>query len=505
MVNTAPAPAAIAPRADFADWLSPMLVKELRQGVRTKMFVAVFILLQVAMLLDLSLSLLVAASHLDASEGTIVFWVLVCVPVLLIVPFTGLNAIGSEVKANTLELIFLTRLTAFRIVLGKWLALFAQSLLLVCATLPYLVLRYFMGGVNIAGELLALGTALVGSALLTALTVGLSAYPTRLVRPLVAVGGLFLFFVGAEFLFMVVLRGRMGTSIFDWLGIVTALLWATLLMGLLLDAGAARIAPPAENHTGFMRAVAVAGLGLAAVLSWGPGRFGGVAVGASQAGAAGVAFFVAVVVCAVAVCEQPRAIPSLYRPFVRRGWAGRTVGRFFYPGWPSGVLFTLAVFGGFAALFARLRYFNDDEAAVRFVAALGTLLLPTALARTVLRRFQRPVATFFLVQVASVVVLIFCSVCDNALGTQLKLRITAHLPLAALVSLWPRYYEDKLLWALPVLIVSGLSALVTLAACVPAFRQIRGLERASLDLPDPSTHTPPAPAATEAAPHVPLA
>ena len=194
------------PPADFADWLSPMLVKELRQGVRTRVFVFLFILLQVFMLLDLSLSLLVAATGSDASEGTVFFWIMVAVPVLLILPLSGLNAIGGEIRGNTLELIFLTRLTAFRIVLGKWFALFAQALLLVCAVLPYLVLRYFMGGVNLASELLLLGTMLVGSALLTALATAFSAFPARLVRPLVAIGGVLTFIFSLESFFLFVVR-----------------------------------------------------------------------------------------------------------------------------------------------------------------------------------------------------------------------------------------------------------------------------------------------------------
>ena len=98
-------------RADFADWLSPMLVKELRQGVRTRVFVILFILLQVCMLLDLVLSLLIASTGASTSEGTYFFWFMVSVPTLLIIPISGLGAIGNEIRGNTLELIFLTRLT----------------------------------------------------------------------------------------------------------------------------------------------------------------------------------------------------------------------------------------------------------------------------------------------------------------------------------------------------------------------------------------------------------
>src|SRR5438309_1669501 len=111
---------------DFADWLSPMLVKELRQGVRNRLFVTTFILLQGAMLLTMAMTLLDAGDG-SRSDSTMFFWGILGVGILVILPLGGLNAIGGELKANTLELIFLTRLTALRIVAGKWLAILAQA------------------------------------------------------------------------------------------------------------------------------------------------------------------------------------------------------------------------------------------------------------------------------------------------------------------------------------------------------------------------------------------
>ncbi len=492
------APGTTAPpmprRADFADWLSPMLVKELRQGVRTRVFVLLFILLQVFMLLDLVLSLLVAASGVSASEGTFFFWLMVAVPTLLIIPLSGLNAIGGEIKGNTLELIFLTRLTAFRIVVGKWLALFGQVLLLVCAALPYLVLRYFMGGVNLANELFLLGMMLVGSALLIAIATGVSAFPTRLVRPLSVLLGLIAFYWGAIFFVEVFMRGRMTSSLPDLTTILTVLVSGAILILLALDMGAARIAPPAENHSATMRLLTLAGLGLAAVTSIFSRRFTGISFGA---------FVVAAIVCAVAVCEEPRAIPSLYRPFARRGWPGRMVGRFFYPGWHTGTLFLLGMFVAFAALFARERMFFNDETVARFVALVGTLLLPVALVRTVFRRANRPAAIFFILQGVSGIVFVFCVVCDNALDTGLK-HILPFLPLCALISPWSDSSWRNVEWTLPVFAVTTLSVLAVVIASFPAFRQTRALERASLALPAPpsgrpSKLTPPA------APDAPLA
>ena len=390
-----PVPAPL--QADFADWLSPMLVKELRQGVRTRVFVLMFIFLQCFMLLDLVLSLLVAASGLSTAGGSYFFWFMVAVPTLLVIPMSGLNAIGSEIRGNTLELLFLTRLTAFRIVVGKWFALFAQSLLLICAVLPYLVLRYFMGGVNLASELLLLGAILVSSALLIAMAAGISSFPARIVRLLATIGSVVAFFTGLSFFSTSMRYGRFSSSLPDLVAIFIALICSTIVILLMLDVGAARIAPPAENHSAAMRFLACVGLLAAAVAQAFSHRFFGVTFGA---------FVVAAIVCTVAICEQPRAIPSLYRPFTRWGWLGRMVGRFFYPGWHTGVLFLLAIFAAFGALVFHEKGLDHEEVFARYVALLGTLLMPVALTHTAFRRLNRPVMLFFVIQTASLVVFI---------------------------------------------------------------------------------------------------
>ncbi len=236
-----------------------------------------------------------------------------------------------------------------------------------------------------------------------------------------------------------------------------------------------------------MRALAWAGLALAILLELTVGRYYLLTA---------ATFIVAAGVCAVAVCEQPRAIPSLYRPFARRGLLGRIAGRLFYPGWPAGVLFTLVTFAAFGWLLSRERLFEQSQETARFVAVLGTLMFPAALAHTVLRRFNRPVVIFLLTLAAAVVALIFFSVCDNALGTHLK-TIATCLPFAALVSPWAASYEGGYEWISPVVIVTALSAVVALVASLLAFRSVRALERASLALPEPS--------GSEPAAHVPVA
>jgi ABC-type transport system involved in multi-copper enzyme maturation permease subunit len=126
---------------DFPERLSPMLVKELRQGMRTKAFVAVFLTLQIILGVIL-LSAGAAASSDDAGEtiSNIIF-IFFSIAVLIIQPMRGITSLSSEVKGNTIDMMVLTRLSAWRIVTGKWASIVSQSALLLVTIIPYLILR----------------------------------------------------------------------------------------------------------------------------------------------------------------------------------------------------------------------------------------------------------------------------------------------------------------------------------------------------------------------------
>ncbi len=466
-----PGASALPAGNDFPDWLSPMLVKELRQGVRTRVFVTMFILLQVAMLMTVSLTLLVAANGGDTQAGTGFFWTVVGLPILFVLPLSNLGSINGEIRANTLELIFLTRLTAFRIVAGKWFASFTQCLLFVCAVLPYLVLRYFIGGVDLAVELAILGWMLLGSAVLSAFAMGMSAYPPRVVRALTALfimGGLSLLGPVVD----VVIRGATpGTAVGPAL-IVGALCCAGLVTGLMLEVATARIAPPAENHSAAMRLLAVGGFLVALVL------------GLVSNGTTGVTFYtfaIAVAVCAVGLCEPARWIPSLFRPFALRGWGGRMVGRLLYPGWYTAVPFTLLTFAAFGALLRHQHLLGSASASIWFVALLGTLLLPVALVQALMPRAKRALVFYLVICLLSVAAAILAMVCDNVLKTRFETPVS-FLPLAALIVQMDHSSTVATARFTAVTCTVAASALVLLAVTVRAWRRARAAEAESLQL-----------------------
>ena len=251
--------------ADFSDRVSPVLVKELRQGLRAKTFIALFLGLQIF----LAVMLLSAGAASDTNQaGSIIsgtIFLFFAIAVLLIQPLRGINALAGEVKDRTIEMMVLTRLTAWRIVFGKWIAIVGQSALLFATIIPYLILRYFFGGMNLVGELMFLLLLFLTSMALTAVTIGLSGSNSVIIRGLLPILGLP---IGLWTMLMLTFARRMGggadlmeavslSTSESRIGVGVYVLAITYLGGSMLSLGASMISPAAENHAFLRRLVAL--------------------------------------------------------------------------------------------------------------------------------------------------------------------------------------------------------------------------------------------------------
>lgn len=363
---------------DFSDRLSPMLVKELRQGLRARTFVSVFLSLQIL----LAMFLLAGAglgTHSPENAGRFIsktIFILFSLAVLVIQPLRGVGTLHQEIKDRTLELVALTRLNAWRIVLGKWFSIVSQSALLFVAIVPYLILRYWFGDMNLFGELVALGLVLIASAALTAMTVGLSAVPAMLLRGLLPlIGILFLSFLIFQLAFtpfgglsslieactMTTPEARLGIACF--LGLSTYVAWNALGISVSM------IAPAAENHSTVRRLITLVLLAGCAAVAMLPGtRDWAISL---------VTAIVTVPVLILSLSEDFRLLPSVCRPFVRFGNAGRIAGLFLYPGWPSAALFLIPVALLVALILGNIHLTDPEEIAVT-IALAGMLIFPAA-------------------------------------------------------------------------------------------------------------------------------
>jgi ABC-type transport system involved in multi-copper enzyme maturation permease subunit len=320
---------AIPVKDDFADWLNPMLVKELRQGLKTKAFVIVFVLVQVALVILMGFRLLAQNDPFGYTAGMLdgLLWTAIGGALLVLMPLRALTAISEEDKANTLHLVQLTRLSSTRIVWGKWIALVSQTLLLSVAILPYAVLRYFFGGIDIVSDLLALMWMLGGSLMLTAGCLVLSTLPmgTRVILLAGGVPGTMVFTsIGAG-----LAVGGVASAL-SLIALVHSMVMTTLV---LLALAASRIAPAAENHALIMRGLALVAAFVALVATW---------LSEESDDSLWLVLLLPILFIAVlqALVERTSDVPSVYAALAKRGPLSRFAGRALYPGWATGMVFT---------------------------------------------------------------------------------------------------------------------------------------------------------------------
>lgn len=335
---------------DFSDRLSPMLVKELRQGLKSWVFTGGLMVMQLCLLI---MALLSMEEGGNVPGITRMFWYSVAGTVCILLPMRVANALRDESAGNTLDTLLLTHLSAWRITLGKWLATCALQALVTVTVLPYLLLRYFAGGVNTPMELAMLGLFLLFGIVVTAVMLGLSWFRYFLVRAVVMLAVLLGSLLLCSGVIVSISRGRELLQPFyenmRWPGLIFWLVIAFYLAFFFLDFGASRLAPMSENRSTRRRLVALAVLlvcGTCCVLraAWsaGPAGFGSSAVGYILANMLGVAMLLPAI---QAVCERPVNLAPVLTPFIKRGWLGRITAWLLLPGWHTGVFFSLLILG----------------------------------------------------------------------------------------------------------------------------------------------------------------
>lgn len=176
-----------------------MTAKELRQSLRRGSFVLPFIGIQVLALIAMTAEF--RGGHAaPASDFTGVlnpwllvssgpFWMIVGAVCMVLMPLGGVMLMGQELDEGNHELLLLTKLNRWKVVFGKFLTLWGLSVVTFVSLLPYVVVRYLVGGIEWWHEAACAGTVLGGSAMIGAGAIGASAFRNIGAR----VGVLFLF------------------------------------------------------------------------------------------------------------------------------------------------------------------------------------------------------------------------------------------------------------------------------------------------------------------------
>lgn len=142
---------------------NPIVVKELRQAVRSRYIVAIILLFLLASFGTLFASLFLAGSD-DYYAGRNVFMILSTVLLwtgILVIPvYAGVRLI-NERSGNKVDLLFVTTIKPRQIVLGKTLSGVVLVLLIFSVCAPFLMFSYLLRGIDLPSMLWILGLQFV--------------------------------------------------------------------------------------------------------------------------------------------------------------------------------------------------------------------------------------------------------------------------------------------------------------------------------------------------------
>ncbi len=224
---------------ELSDRWGAMLVKELRQNMRRGSFVYPFLAIQALAVVAMVYEFQAGDTGIFTNyEGMLnawllwysgPFWLVVAVVCILVMPLGGLVLMGQELEEGNHELLLLTKLSRWKVVRGKFLTLWGLCALTFVSLLPYVIVRYLVGGIEFTRELACSLTVLGMSSMMVAGAIGASAFRGLLGR--IAVMALFTgsMILGCATPLLGAARVTNGCGVFYHLNAVAAVACYTLL------------------------------------------------------------------------------------------------------------------------------------------------------------------------------------------------------------------------------------------------------------------------------------
>ncbi len=249
-----------AAESKYSDWLSPILVKELRQSLKSRQFFYTYTAILIAVWcwsIFGIVMLLPAAYYLPAGKPLLFGYLLIlAVPSIIIIPLSVHRSLASESDDDTYELLSITSLSARQIVYGKLASGMLQYLLVMSLLTPCFGFSYLLRGFSM-GSLFAL-LAMVSLLTFLSISVGLFfAAQVRgrfgqvlaLVAQLAIAVGLFVF---ANDVSVGLINGVLSSRVNQgdgWLMALSLCALVILIARFLLLVAAARLSPQSENRS----------------------------------------------------------------------------------------------------------------------------------------------------------------------------------------------------------------------------------------------------------------
>ena len=242
----------------LGDLLNPILVKETRQALKSRQFVVTFSVLLFAAFAWTVIGSLSMMPHIYTSPSAprmlVGYYIVLALPMLLVVPLAAYRSLEGEIDDGTLELLSITTMLPWQIVLGKLASASLQMMLYFVALFPCVAYAYTLRGVDLPTTLIIVGILIASGLILTVIALffaPLSRSRTGRIGTLLSVMLILLtaeWGIGAMVISMILYGNTLSTQ---WVTFIAA---AVVLIGLslghlLLTATAAQLTPESENRS----------------------------------------------------------------------------------------------------------------------------------------------------------------------------------------------------------------------------------------------------------------
>lgn len=164
----------------LSDWFNAILIRESRQALKSKQFVATFMLLLAIAWVVSVFGLLNSGSALEfGSVGRDFFYYFYCAlafAALVLIPFGAFRSLQAERDLNTYDLLSITALKPRQIVWGKLLSIGLQLFLFYSAITPFMAFASLLQGFNTGTAIIVLVGTMLYSFLLAMAALMLSSF-----------------------------------------------------------------------------------------------------------------------------------------------------------------------------------------------------------------------------------------------------------------------------------------------------------------------------------------
>ena len=345
-----------------SDIFTPMMIKELRQELRSKFILRLFFWSQLSLVLVYALYLMAEAKMRSTQ---LVFSLIVGLQLIvmgILLPGRGWQGFIREERSNSLELLTLTKLSGIRIVLGKWLAIVALTTLYCMSLLPHLVFAYFLARLNVVNLFSNTALIFLTSIGLSAFTLTGSAFQKGKTSVMLSAGFAVLFaFLLASTSRLFAYSGGIGKGI-DFIDFLVLLSYVTLTALELFLVAAARIGPVYENYSAAKRLTAL----LVLALTW---LLFALGFGNTMLIAACSTVFLALFAIGTSFENLHPLIPMRVQHKTITPWLT-------YSGWPQAFVCTLLLFIGQGVLFKVYKLTNCEHPALAAAFICAGIILP---------------------------------------------------------------------------------------------------------------------------------